>query len=108
MLGSFLIFIFLLAIAFQSSPAALFAGAVVGLALSLALSLAIYRLGVRLDLKRFFTIVGAALMVVAAGLLANAIGNLQSYTSSPVARRRSGIRAASSPTTARWAMSCTG
>ncbi len=60
MLGSFLIFIFLLAIAFQSSPAALFAGAVVGLALSLALSLAIYRLGVRLDLKRFFTIVGAA------------------------------------------------
>lgn len=69
--------IFLLAITLQSSPAALFAGAVVGLTISFALSLAIYRLGVRLDLKQFFTVVGAALMVVAAGLLANAIQNLQ-------------------------------
>ncbi len=69
--------IFLLAIAFQSSPLSLLAGAVAGLAVSFAVSGAIYRLGVRMNMKRFFTTVGAALMVVAAGLLADAIGNLQ-------------------------------
>jgi len=69
--------IFLLAIAFQNLPLALLGGAVLGLAVALALSLAIYRMGVRMNFKRFFTVVGAALMVVAAGLLANAIQNLQ-------------------------------
>ncbi len=69
--------IFLLAIAFQASALALIVGAVAGLAVSLALSFAIYRMGMRMNVKRFFTIVGAALMVVAAGLLANAIQNLQ-------------------------------
>lgn len=69
--------IFLLAIAFQNSPLALLIGAVAGLAVSFGLSQAMFRLGVRLNMKRFFTIVGAALMVVAAGLLANAAQNLQ-------------------------------
>jgi high-affinity iron transporter len=69
--------IFLLAIAFQSSVPALLGGALIGLLVSLALSLAIYRVGLRLNFKRFFTVVGAALMVVAAGLLANAVRNLQ-------------------------------
>jgi len=69
--------IFLLAIAFQSTVVSLLGGAVTGLLVSLALSLAIYRVGLRLNYKRFFTVVGAALMVVAAGLLANAVRNLQ-------------------------------
>lgn len=69
--------IFLLAIALQSSVPSLIVGAVIGLAVSLALSFAIYRIGMRINFKRFFTIVGAALMVVAAGLLANAVRNLQ-------------------------------
>jgi len=69
--------IFLLAIALQNSPLALIAGAALGLAVSLMLSFAIYRMGVKMNFKRFFTVVGAALMVVAAGLLANAIQNLQ-------------------------------
>lgn len=69
--------IFLLAIAFQNSALALVVGAGLGLALSLSVSVAIYRLGVKINLRRFFTVVGAALMVVAAGLLANAIQNLQ-------------------------------
>lgn len=69
--------IFLLAIAFRDSPGALLVGAVIGLAVSLSISVAIYRMGVRLNLKRFFTVVGAALMIVAAGLLANAVQNLQ-------------------------------
>lgn len=70
--------IFVLAITFQSSPLALAAGAVAGLAVSLGLSLAMYRMGIRINMKRLFTVVGVALMFVSAGLLANAIQNLQS------------------------------
>lgn len=69
--------IFLLAIAFKNSALSLLLGAALGLGVSLACSAAIYRLGIRLNLKRFFTVVGAGLMVVAAGLLADAIQNLQ-------------------------------
>jgi high-affinity iron transporter len=75
--------IFLLAIAFKSSALSLLIGAVLGLAVSLSASVAIYRMGVRLNLKRFFTLVGAALMVVAAGLLADAIQNLQGLGALP-------------------------
>lgn len=69
--------IFVVAIAFQSSPGGLAMGAAGGLAVALAVSFGIYKLGLRLNLGRFFTIVGAALMVVAAGLLMNMIQNLQ-------------------------------
>jgi high-affinity iron transporter len=69
--------IFLTAIAFQSSPQSLVEGAIPGLLVALAISLAIYRLGVQVNLVRFFKVVGAALMVVAAGLLANMVQNLQ-------------------------------
>jgi high-affinity iron transporter len=69
--------IFLLAIAYQSSPLQLLIGAVIGLAISLAVSFAMYRVGVRINLGRFFAIVGSLLMVVAAGLLADAVQNLQ-------------------------------
>ncbi|MEA2681989.1 MAG: high-affinity iron transporter [Chloroflexota bacterium] len=69
--------IFTVAIALQSSPAQLLLGAAGGLAVALAVSVAIYRLGVKLNLGKFFTFVGAALMVVAAGLLANTVQNLQ-------------------------------
>ncbi|MDB5058514.1 MAG: High-affinity Fe2+/Pb2+ permease [Chloroflexi bacterium] len=69
--------IFLLAIAFKTPALSLVSGAVLGLAVSIAISVAIYRLGVRVNMKRFFTVVGIALMVVAAGLLADAIQNLQ-------------------------------
>jgi high-affinity iron transporter len=69
--------IFLLAISFQNSALQLLTGALVGLAISLVISVAVYRLGIRMNLRRFFTVVGAALMIVAAGLLANAVQNLQ-------------------------------
>ena len=69
--------IFLLAIAYQSSPFQLVIGAVIGLAIALAASVAMYRAGLHLNLKRFFAIVGSLLMVVAAGLLADAVQNLQ-------------------------------
>jgi high-affinity iron transporter len=69
--------IFLLAIAYQSSPFQLVIGAVIGLAIALAVSLAMYRVGLRINLGRFFAIVGSLLMVVAAGLLADGVQNLQ-------------------------------
>ena len=69
--------IFLIAIAYQSSPLQLVIGAVIGLAIALSVSFAIYRVGVRINLGRFFAVVGSLLMVVAAGLLADAVQNLQ-------------------------------
>ncbi len=69
--------IFLLAITYQSSPLQLGIGAAAGLAVALAASFSMYRLGARINLGRFFTIMGSLLMVVAAGLLANAVRNLQ-------------------------------
>ena len=69
--------IFLIAIAEQSSPMQLGVGAVAGLAIAVAVSYAMYRVGIRINLGRFFMVMGALLMVVAAGLLADAIGNLQ-------------------------------
>jgi high-affinity iron transporter len=69
--------IFLLAIAYQSSPLQLVIGAVIGLVIAFGLSFAMYRVGLRVNLRRFFAIVGSLLMVVAAGLLADAVQNLQ-------------------------------
>jgi high-affinity iron transporter len=69
--------IFLTAIAFQSSPTSLLEGAIPGLVVALALSVAIYKLGMKINLARFFKVLGAALMVVAAGLLSNLVQNLQ-------------------------------
>jgi len=69
--------IFLLAIAYQSSPLQLGIGAVIGLAIALGVSFAMYRVGLRINLGRFFAIVGSLLMVVAAGLLADGVQNLQ-------------------------------
>lgn len=69
--------IFLLAIAYQSSPLQLVIGAVIGLAIALSVSYAMFRVGLRLNLGRFFAIVGSLLMVVAAGLLADGVQNLQ-------------------------------
>jgi high-affinity iron transporter len=69
--------IFLIAIAHQSSPVQLGIGALLGLSVALAVSVLMYRVGTRVNLGRFFIIVGSLLMVVAAGLLANAVQNLQ-------------------------------
>ena len=52
-------------------------GAVIGLAIALGVSYAMFRVGLRLNLGRFFAIVGSLFMVVAAGLLADFVQNLQ-------------------------------
>jgi|SRR6266699_994360 len=52
---------------------------------TLAIAFATYRLGHRLNLGRFFAIVGALLMVFAAGLLVDAVQNLQELGWLPLA-----------------------
>ncbi len=69
--------VFTLAIIFSTSTAGALGGAVIGLAGSLAIAFVIYRLGHKLNLSRFFTVIGVLLMVFAAGLLADAVQNLQ-------------------------------
>ena len=69
--------VFTLAIVFSTSTQGALLGAVVGLMISLAIAFVIYRLGHRLNLSRFFTVIGALLMFFAAGLLADAVQNMQ-------------------------------
>jgi high-affinity iron transporter len=76
--------VFTLAILFSTSPAGAVSGAALGLAGSLVVAFVIYRLGHKLNLGRFFTVIGVLLMVFAAGLLADAIENLQQLGWLPV------------------------
>jgi high-affinity iron transporter len=77
--------VFTLAIVFASSNQAgtsahgsgLIFGAVLGLAISMAIAYAIFKLGRRLNLGLFFRVIGVVLMVFAAGLLADAVQNMQ-------------------------------
>ena len=77
--------VFTLAIIFANSkqsvvPVAgnlLWLGALLGLATSLAIAFGIYRMGARINLRLFFRTLGVALMVFAAGLLADAVQNMQ-------------------------------
>ena len=52
-------------------------GAVLGLATAIALGYLIYRRAVHFNLRTFFTITGAALIVVAAGVLSYGVHDLQ-------------------------------
>jgi high-affinity iron transporter len=69
--------VFTLAIVFSTTAASALGGAAIGLAGGLAIAFVIYRLGHRLNLSRFFTVVGVLLMVFAAALVANTVQNLQ-------------------------------
>ncbi|MHB1500402.1 MAG: FTR1 family iron permease [Candidatus Dormibacteria bacterium] len=62
---------------FATSIPAAALGAALGLGGALVIAWAIFRVGHRLDLGRFFRVVGTLLMLFAAGLLADAIENLQ-------------------------------
>jgi high-affinity iron transporter len=69
--------VFTLAIVFSTTAAGALTGAAIGLAGSLAIAFVIYRLGHRLNLARFFTVIGA-------GLLADSVENLQQLGWLPV------------------------
>jgi high-affinity iron transporter len=69
--------VFTLAIIFSTSTANALTGAIIGLAGALVIAFFIYRLGHKLNLARFFTVIGCLLMVFAAGLVADTVENLQ-------------------------------
>ena len=76
--------VFTLAIILSTSAAGALGGAVIGLAGALGIAFVIYRLGHKLNLARFFTVIGMLLMVFAAGLLADSVQNLQELGWLPV------------------------
>ncbi|HLW44656.1 MAG TPA: FTR1 family protein [Acidimicrobiales bacterium] len=76
--------VFTLAIVFASHGKGPLAGGAAGLGVALLLAFAMYRLGTKINVGRFFTIVGALLMVFAAGLLADVVENLQQLRWLPV------------------------
>ena len=69
--------VFTLAFAFQTNGLLLIAGAVLGILASVALCFMIYRLGYRLDFRIFFRVMGIVLLFFAAGLLGDAVQNMQ-------------------------------
>lgn len=69
--------IFTLAFAFQGNGLWLLLGALLGLLASVVLCIFIYRLGYKLDYRVFFRVMGIVLLIFAAGLLGDAIQNMQ-------------------------------
>jgi len=77
--------VFTLAIVFASDRQAatpvhgklLLLGAALGLAVALGVAFAIFKLGAKLNMRRFFRVLGILLTVFAAGLLADAVENMQ-------------------------------
>ena len=69
--------VFTLAIVFAAGTHGTLLGAAAGLACALAFSFAVFRLGRRINLGVFFTVVGTVLLVFAAGLVADVVENLQ-------------------------------
>jgi high-affinity iron transporter len=55
----------------------LLVGAIAGLAVALVIAFLIYRAGAKINLKRFFQVLGILLMIFAAGLVADSVENLQ-------------------------------
>jgi len=69
--------IFTLAFAFKTNGMLLLIGALLGLLVSMSLSVLIYRLGYKLDFRLFFCVMGILLLIFAAGLLGDAVQNIQ-------------------------------
>ncbi len=69
--------VFTLAFAFRTNSWLLLIGACLGLLASICLCFMIYRLGYRLDFRIFFRVMGVLLLFFAAGLLADAVQNMQ-------------------------------
>ena len=76
--------VFTLAIVFATGTHGTLAGGAGGLVVSMVVAFAVYRLGKKINIAVFFTAVGALLMVFAAGILADAVENLQQLGWLPV------------------------
>ncbi len=62
-------------------------GAALGMALAMGLAYAIFRMGRRIDLGKFFRVLGIVLIFFAAGLAADAVENMQELGWLPVGRQ---------------------
>lgn len=69
--------VFTLAFAFATNAVLLLLGAGLGLLASIGLSFLVYKLGYKLDFRVFFRVMGILLLFFAAGLLGDAIQNMQ-------------------------------
>src|SRR5256886_5029609 len=69
--------IFTLAFAFKTNGMLLLIGALLGLLVSLGLCVLVYRLGYKLDFRLFFRVMGILFLIFAAGLLGDAVQNIQ-------------------------------
>jgi high-affinity iron transporter len=69
--------VFMLAFAFATNALLLLIGALLGLLAAIGLCFLIYRLGYRLDFRLFFRVMGIILLFFAAGLLGDAVQNMQ-------------------------------
>jgi high-affinity iron transporter len=76
--------LFVFAISESSTPAATAIGATLGLLVAVVLGLLVYRGSRRLDLRQFFTVTGAVLIVLAAGLAAHGVHELQEASVLPM------------------------
>ena len=76
--------VFTLAIVFASTSHGVIVGGAAGLVVSLGVAFAMYHLGKRVNIAAFFKVVGALLMVFAAGILVDAVQNLQELGWLPV------------------------
>ena len=79
--------VFTLAIIFSTSTKGALLGGLLGLVIALGVAFAIYRLGKRVNVAAFFKVVGALLMVFAAGLLVDTVENLQKLGWLPILTR---------------------
>lgn len=68
---------FTLAFAFQTNAFLLLTGALLGMLSAVGLCVLIYKLGYRLDFRVFFRVMGILLLFFAAGLLSDAVQNMQ-------------------------------
>jgi high-affinity iron transporter len=69
--------IFALAFALSGDAVALLLGALAGTLVAIGLGIAIYRFGYRINYRIFFRVMGLLLLLLAAGLLSNAINRMQ-------------------------------
>ena len=69
--------VFTLALVFATSAHGVIIGGVAGLLVALGVAFAIYHLGKRINIALFFKVVGVLLIVFAAGILVDAVENMQ-------------------------------
>ena len=69
--------VFTLAIVFSPGGKGALVGAALGLLVAAAMAVAVFRFGVKIPLKRFFSVVSKVLLIFGAALVSNAVLNLQ-------------------------------